>query len=76
MFILIALCHFSNDFSTELNCVTTYTPTEDCAATLREWKEEYKHTEQFVKVALCTKKIDHKKILPAKQSTNKWKSPI
>ncbi len=76
MFVLIALCHFANSYSTELDCVTSYISTEDCTATLREWKEEYKHTEKFVKVALCTKTIKHEKILPAKQQTNKWKSPI
>jgi len=76
LILTIALCHFANDYSTDLDCVTTYIPTEDCAATLSQLKDEYRHTEKFVKVALCSKNIKHEKILSEKQQNNTWKSPI
>jgi len=77
MFVLaIALCHFANDFSTEMQCSTIQTVTDDCAETLREQKEEYRHTEKFVKLALCMKQIEHKKILPEKQQTDRKTAPI
>ena len=63
MFVLaIALCHFANLHSTELQCKTIQVVTDDCATTLVQLKEEYRHTEKFVKMALCIKKIKHTKI--------------
>jgi len=62
LILAIALCHFSNDYSTNLDCSTIQIPTDDCAATLREQKEKYRHTEKFVKMALCIKKQKQPKI--------------
>ncbi len=78
MFVLaIALCHFANSHSTELDCETIQITTDDCAATLYQLKDEYRHTEKFVKMALCIKNIKYTKIQTEKpyQQLGTWKIP-
>jgi len=72
----VVLCSFSNDFSTDLNCENIFAQTEDCAATLSQLKEEYRHKEQFVKMEMCIKKIKQPKIQTESQQPSTWKSPI
>jgi len=58
----IALCHFVNLYSTDLNCNRYMVTTDDCQQSLVQIKQDFEFTEQFVKVAMCQKKIKHSDI--------------
>jgi len=58
----IALCHFAGPATTELSCTTVRTTTDDCVAALEQLKKDYMGEDQFIKLAMCRKKIKHPKI--------------
>ena len=74
----IALCHFAGPATTELGCITIRTTTDNCVTALEQLKEDYMGTDQFIKMAMCTKKIKHSKIKTGKpyQQLGTWSVPI
>jgi len=58
----IALCHFANLHSLDLNCTQYLVITDSCQQSLVQLKEDYRPTKYFVKAAGCQKKIKHSKI--------------
>ena len=56
----IALCHFAGPATTELNCVTIRSITDNCVETVQELKEQYSYEQKFIKLAMCTKKLPPK----------------
>jgi len=62
LILAVMLCSLANDYSVDLTCESSYTATDDCAESLRELKEAYLHTEKFVKLESCVRKIEHSRI--------------
>jgi len=58
----IALCHFANLYSLDLNCTEYFIVTESCQQSLVQLNEDFRSTKYFIKAAGCTKQIKHSKI--------------